>query len=180
EGHGPAVSSYHRSLTELAEGVDPGEDLSIGRMKVRTTLTHHSDPTGIGFIFKTSNGKISYMSDSEFDEKVVKEHRGSRIVILALTRPLHSRVPNHICTDDAAEIAKILRPELILLSHFGAKLIYDGTDKQARYVEEQSGIRTVAAEDLMTVNVGKSIRIGRKDQVGNVDEIAGPPVNNID
>ncbi|MCE5295548.1 MAG: hypothetical protein LLG16_00390, partial [Euryarchaeota archaeon] len=128
----------------------------------------HSDPTGVGFILKTSTGDISYMSDTELDDDVVKAHEGARILILALTRPLGSRVPNHICTEDAAEITKRIRPEMTILTHFGAKLIHNGAGKQAKYIEDESGVRTLAAEDLMTVTIGRTIRVVRSEQAGNI------------
>ena len=181
DGHGPALSGYHLSLPEKKVMVIPGDELHIGPMKIEVVTTKHSDPTGVGFIFHTSDGKVGYMSDTELDETVVKKHEGCRILILALTRPMKARVPNHICTEDAAEIVKRIRPEMALLTHFGAKLIFDGTDKQAKYIEEFSGIKTVAAEDLMTVNIGKVIRIVRRGQQGRDDvpetEI---PANTID
>jgi phosphoribosyl 1,2-cyclic phosphodiesterase len=163
-GHGPAISEYHRSLPEIVRSVSPGDSLEIGKVKVRIVPTKHSDLTGVGFSFDTSGGRIGYMSDTELSNEVVEAHRGSRIVILALTRPLNSRVPNHICTEDAAKIVRQLRPELALLTHFGAKLIFEGTEKQAKFIEAESGVRTVAAEDLMQVHIGKTIRIARKDR----------------
>jgi len=169
DGHGPALSNYHISLPEKKAIVKQGDELYIGPMRVEVVSTKHSDPTGVGFIFHTSDGKIGYMSDTELDDAVVKQHEGCRILILALTRPLKARVPNHICTEDAAEIVKRIRPEVALLTHFGAKLIFDGTDKQAKYIEENSGVKTVAAEDLMTVNIGKTIRVVRRGQPGQVE-----------
>ncbi|OPY33204.1 MAG: ribonuclease Z [Methanomassiliicoccales archaeon PtaU1.Bin124] len=166
DGHGPALSNYHLSLPDKKVMVTPGDEVRIGMMRIGVVKTKHSDPTGVGFIFHTSDGKIGYMSDTELDDDVVKQHEGCRILILALTRPLKARVPNHICTEDAAEIVKRVRPEMALLTHFGAKLIFDGTDKQARYIEENSGVKTVAAEDLMTVTVGKNIRIAKRGQQG--------------
>jgi len=100
------------------------------------------------------------------DTEVTAQHKGARVLILALTRPLHSRVPQHLCTEDAADIAKEIRPEMVLLTHFGAKLIYEGVGKQALYIERESGVRTVAAEDRMTVHIGKGIRFSGKKGEG--------------
>jgi phosphoribosyl 1,2-cyclic phosphodiesterase len=181
DGHGPALSDYHLTLPEKKVMVAPGDQLHIGMMRIGIASTKHSDPSGVGFIFHTSDGKIGYMSDTELDDEVVRQHEGCRILILALTRPMKARVPNHICTEDAAEIVKRIKPEMALLTHFGAKLIFDGTEKQARYIEEQSGVKTVPAEDLMTVNIGKTIRIVRKGQA-ETTEILDPEIasNNVD
>ncbi|MFA5312565.1 MAG: MBL fold metallo-hydrolase [Methanomassiliicoccales archaeon] len=169
EGHeslGPAVSRYHKNLPLKVSVLSPGDRVDTGKMDVIATPTKHSDPTGVGFVLRTSAGDISYMSDTELEDAVVKAHEGARILILALTRPLGSRVPNHICTEDAAEISRRIKPEMTILTHFGAKLIYNGAGKQAKYIEEESGVRTLAAEDLMTVTIGRTIRVTRKGQAG--------------
>jgi len=180
-GIGPAVSAYHKGLPERSLSLSPGDVLNSGDLKISATRTKHSDPTGIGFRIDTSSGVISYMSDSELDDEVVKEHEGARVLILALTRPLGSRVANHICTEDAADIASRIRPEMTILTHFGAKLIYNGAGKQAQYIEEHSGVRTIAAEDLMTFTIGRTIRTARKgQQEGPVSLTPELPANGTD
>jgi phosphoribosyl 1,2-cyclic phosphodiesterase len=164
ENHGPALSRYHQSIPEKALAVKGGDKFNVGAMEVKVTTTRHSDPSGVGFILGTQNGSISYMSDTEFDYEVIRQHAGSRILILALTRPMKSRVSNHICTEDALEIAQMNRPQMIILTHFGAKLVHEGPDRQAQFIEENSGVRTVAAEDLMNVHVGKVIRVSKNGE----------------
>jgi phosphoribosyl 1,2-cyclic phosphodiesterase len=81
--------------------------------------------------------------------------------MLCVTRPLRSRVKNHLSTEDAAEFARLLSPEIAILTHFGSKLIHDGAEKQREFVETNSGVRTVAAEDFMRVSIGKRISVTR-------------------
>jgi len=50
---------------------------------------------------------------------------------------------------------------MAILTHFGAKIIHAGADKQAAIIEKETGVRTIAAEDLMTVQLGKIIRVRR-------------------
>jgi phosphoribosyl 1,2-cyclic phosphodiesterase len=123
----------------------------------------HSDPTGIGFKFATSDGTISYVGDSGLSAEVAQPHKGSRVLIICLTRPLGSRIPYHMCTEDASVLVQETSPEIVILTHFGMKLLHEGADKQAIHIEKKSGIRTVAATDLMTMQMGKNIRIRRHD-----------------
>lgn len=171
--HGPAVSHYHRNLPERTLIMSPGQKVEVEGLTIEATRTKHSDPSGIGFLFHTQNGKVSYMSDTELDDAVMEQHRGCRLLVLALTRPLGARVPNHICTDDAAEIAKRLKPEMVVLSHFGAKLIFEGAERQAQFIERYSRVKTVAAEDLMTIGLGKTIKVVRKGEPSSLDAVPG-------
>jgi len=157
--HGPAISKYHRSLLGRIEMAEVGGEISIDDMKVKFTATKHSDPTGVGFSIETGEGLVSYVSDTELDAEVQKQQEGSRLLILPLTRPWGARIPNHLCTEDALEFVRAIKPEMAILTHFGAKIIHAGADKQAAMIERETGVRTVAAEDLMSVQLGKTIRV---------------------
>ncbi len=159
DGFLPAITPYHRNIAWNAQALRPGDALAREGLRVLATPTKHSDPTGIGFRFETSAGIISYVSDSEFDDTVVRAHKGARVLILCVTRPLRSRVKFHLSTEDAAEFASQVRPEAVVLTHLGSKLIHDGVEKQRRYVEDGSGVRTIAAEDLMRLTIGKRIAV---------------------
>jgi len=111
----------------------------------------------VGFRIETSAGVISYVSDTELKDEVVESHEGARVLILCVTRPLRSRVKNHLSTEDAAEFARLIKPDAAVLTHFGSKFIHDDVEKQRIFVECDSGVRTIAAEDMMRLTVGVRI-----------------------
>ncbi len=156
--HGPAISAYHKRIVAECLSLTPGERFNVGPLEVQTTTTSHSDTEGIGFRFLTENGVISYVSDSELVDEVVEAHRGARVLIMSVTRPLGARVRYHMSTEDAATLTDEIRPEVAVLTHFGSKLIHEGADRQASYVQKKSGIRTIAAADFMRLTVLKGIR----------------------
>jgi len=159
--HGPAISNYHRSLLGRIEMASPGGSADLDGVKIRYTSTKHSDPTGVGFSIETRAGLVSSVSDPAMAEGIARDQEGSRLLILPLTRPWGARIPNHLCTEDALEFVKLAKPEMAILTHFGAKLIHAGAEKQASMIEKATGVRTVAAHDLMSVQLGKAIRIHR-------------------
>lgn len=161
EGFSPAVSTYHRSITASTVTARPGTEFMVKDLRIEATPTLHGDPWGVGFKFHTTNGPISYVGDTELAPELVDAHRGCRALILNLTRPLGSRIPKHLCTEDAAELASLLRPEVVVLTHFGMRLVHEGIERQVEHVEKTSGCRTLAAEDLMTIQIGKTIRSTR-------------------
>jgi phosphoribosyl 1,2-cyclic phosphodiesterase len=162
---GPAISAYHLGLPEKVITVARGSLVFVNDLAIEATPTKHSDPTGVGFKFRTSEGVLSYVSDSEMSTEVTEAHKGSRILIICLTRPIGSRIPYHICTEDAAVLVEQTAPEIAILTHFGMRLLHEGAEKQSSYIEKKSGIRTVAATDLMKVQVGRTSRVrGHKDR----------------
>ena len=80
------------------------------------------------------------------------------MLIMCVTRPLGTRVRYHMSTEDAAVLAGVIKPEVAVLTHFGSKFVHEGAEKQAKYVQEESGIRTIAAVDFMRLTMLKGIR----------------------
>ncbi|HXZ24181.1 MAG TPA: MBL fold metallo-hydrolase [Methanomassiliicoccales archaeon] len=161
EGFGPAISGYHRGIAGESRALVPGDELAVKRTKIAVTPTRHSDPDGVGFVIRTSSGAISYVSDSELVDEVVNSHKGARALIMCVTRPRRSRVRHHLSSEDGAAFAKEIDPEIAIITHFGSKMVHEGIEKERRFIEEESGVRTVAAEDFMRVSLGKAIRVTR-------------------
>lgn len=156
---GPSVSKYHRAKPALVSPVSPGEAVEPFGIRVEAAFSAHSDPGSVGFRIHTPRGIIGYVSDTAFDERIVQAHAGSRILILPVTRPLGMPIPFHLTVEDAANIAAVVRPELAILTHFGMRVIKDGPPKAAEWVQKKTGVRTVAAEDGMTIDIGDELRI---------------------
>ncbi|MEM0448364.1 MAG: MBL fold metallo-hydrolase [Methanomassiliicoccales archaeon] len=162
---GPAISRYHRSIIPEIKAMLPGDELEIKGVRLKATRTAHTDPDGIGFRFLTTKGVVCYVGDTELQNEILDEHKGARVLIMNVTTPLHSRVRYHLCTEDAAEMARVIKPELAVITHFGSKMVHDGPEYQRRYVEEESGVRTIAAEDFMTLHLNQRISLRRMKAV---------------
>lgn len=154
---GPALSEYHKRIVPRNVTMKPGDELEVKGLHVKATRTHHSDPDGVGFRFLTRSGDVSYVSDTELEAEVLEDHMGARLLIMNVTRPLKSRVRFHMSTEDAAAMAKAICPDLAVLTHFGSKFIHDGIGRQVDFVTDASGVRTVAAEDFMTISMNDKV-----------------------
>jgi phosphoribosyl 1,2-cyclic phosphodiesterase len=156
---GPAISEYHKRIVPQAVVLKPGDELVVKRLRIKATHTSHSDPDGIGFRFLTRSGDVSLVGDTELKQEVLDDHKGAKILIMNVTRPLKSRVRFHMTTEDAAAMAGEIKPEIAVLTHFGSKFIHDGIRKQVAFVEKTSGVRTVGAEDFMTISANDRILV---------------------
>jgi len=156
---GPSVSKYHISKPALVKAMAPGDWEEISGVKVEATKVVHSDPTSIGFKLHTRNGVIGYVSDTALDPAIGEANLGARILILPVTRPLAARIPFHLDVEDASQIAEVVKPEVIFLNHFGMRVVKDGPEYAAHWIYKKTGIKTIAAEDNMDVDLGKEIEI---------------------
>jgi hypothetical protein len=57
----------------------------------------------------------------------------------------------------------LVKPELCIFIHMGIVMLKHDPAKQARMCEEATGVRTVAGEDLMTLDIGKDLVLGKAE-----------------
>jgi phosphoribosyl 1,2-cyclic phosphodiesterase len=158
--YGSAISKYHQKIPSNVIEAKPGITLDLKDAKLLITKANHTDPDTIGFRLKTQNmGDIAYTSDTEFSEEIAKEYQGVRLLILCILRPSGNPWEGHMTTEDAIKMVNETRPEMALLTHFGMRMIFRGPEKEAKRIQQKTGIPTVAAADGMHINVQKKIQI---------------------
>ncbi|MFQ5815782.1 MAG: MBL fold metallo-hydrolase, partial [Candidatus Hydrothermarchaeaceae archaeon] len=143
---GPAISRYHTSKVGEAIMMKPGMEFTLYGEPIVALPTRHTDPTCVGLKFRTEAGAIGYTSDTQYYDELSGYLMDSRMVILNVLRPGDMRIPHHLCTDDAIRIAREVEPEILVLQHFGLKML-GIMDKEAKRVEEESGVKTISASD---------------------------------
>ncbi|MCD6248536.1 MAG: MBL fold metallo-hydrolase [Hadesarchaea archaeon] len=161
EKWGPAVSPYHQSKVGEVVCLRPGETCEIGEVKLEGTPTKHSDPTTFGIKFHTSAGLVGYTGDTEYFEELPEYFKGSRVLIINVTRPQNRRIRWHLCSDDAIDILKRVEPELAVMIHMGMLFLRNPPDEEAARIERESGIRTVPGYPGTRLTIGKEISVAR-------------------
>ena len=154
---GPCISGYHQGIAEGVTVFKPGDMLDVDGLRVDVCKAIHSAPTNVGVRFHTDHGIVSYVSDTEYTDDIADQYIGSRVVILPVTTPRGNRIKYHMCTDDAVPFLERVRPELAIFIHLGVVIIRRGPEQEAESVERETGIRTVAAHDLMVLDVGDEL-----------------------
>ena len=109
---------------------------------------------------------ISYTSDTEYFEGLGRAYKDSKVLILCAMRPSGSPFKGHMTTDDAIKIIEEAEPECAITTHFGMKMIFSGPSREARKIEEATGVRTISAYDGMRVKVGGKVEVMESKKVG--------------
>lgn len=162
EGFEKPISNYHLSKIERVISARAGEDYQIdGLHTITATIARHSDPRTIGFKMKTPEGIIGYTSDTQLFDGAGAQFKGTRTLILNVIRPKGKGIPWHLCTEDAARIMEEAKPEMAILNHFGIHMHNQDPSKEAEWISEQTGIKTIAAKDGMTIGINEKVEIGK-------------------
>jgi phosphoribosyl 1,2-cyclic phosphodiesterase len=165
----PSISKYHQQMPEQKFEAVPNMKFQVGNVNVSVTEARHTDPDTVGFRFETEDfGDFAYTSDTEYFEGIGRFYEGVRLLLLCIMRPAGKPWKGHMTTNDAIKIVKEARPEQAVLTHFGMQMIFKGPASEAKLIEEETGVPTVAASDGMRINFGETITMqaGRKTQQG--------------
>lgn len=149
-----SITLYHQSMIEYLIKPEPGEGFELdlknkARLSFDTTPVAHDDDTGFGFSLKLGDKKISYTSDTEYrPDHILEKFKDSDLLIANNLKPAVDGIPDHLHSGDLIEMLKDLKPGCCIMSHMGMKMIRAGPELEAKRIQEQSGVRTIAARDL--------------------------------
>jgi len=152
------ISKYHQSMPERIVEVKAGDQVDIEQLHLIATRAQHSDPDTVGFRINLPSGDVGYTSDTEYFEGLGKQYEGVRLLILCVLRPRGLPWKGHLSSEDAEKIINEAEPEVSVITDFGVRMVYAGPGREAKAIEDRTGIRTVAATDNMRVRIGKEIR----------------------
>lgn len=159
----PSISKYHQQMPELKIEAVPDLRFQVGNMNVSVTKAVHTDTDAVGFRFKSSVfGDFAYTSDTEYYEGIGKYYEDVRLLILCVMRPAGKPWKGHMTTNDAVKIVQATRPEQVVLTHLGMQMIFKGPANEAKLIEEETMVPTVAATDGMHIAFGEQIQIETK------------------
>ncbi len=159
-GFNPVVSKYHQQMPERVIEASPNKKFQIGTINVLVTEARHTDPDTVGFRFEASEfGSFAYTSDTEYFEGISKYYERVRLLILCVMRPSGKPWKGHMTTNDAIKIIEEAHPEQAVLTHFGMQMIFKGPTREAKLIEKETGVPTIAAKDGMQIKFGEKIGI---------------------
>jgi phosphoribosyl 1,2-cyclic phosphodiesterase len=156
----PSISKYHQQMPEQVVEAVPNLRFQVAELTVSVAEARHTDPDAVGFRFETKEfGDFAYTSDTEYFEGVGKHYEGVRLLMLCVMRPAGKPWKGHMTTNDAIKIVEEARPEKAVLTHLGMQMIFQGPAKEAKLIEEKTGVPTVAAIDGMRISFGETIEV---------------------
>jgi ribonuclease BN (tRNA processing enzyme) len=136
------------------------QGIKINDMKIIAMKTIHGDSPCIGFKFVMPNITTTYTSDTEYFDGMRDIYSNSDVIIFNVLRPGSDRLPGHLCTEDVSKIVNELepKPKMIILTHFGMKMIKSNPTMEAREIFKRTGVPVTAANDGQKININDIIK----------------------
>ncbi|UCD07285.1 MAG: MBL fold metallo-hydrolase [Candidatus Aenigmatarchaeota archaeon] len=153
EKHRAVFSPYHLNAVERYEILEPGKETKTSNIKIRATPVKHGDSEGVGFVFEGERNRIGYTSDGEYFDGQEKYFTNCDVLVINCLRPRGDSWPEHMDSEQAKELIVKTRPKAAVLKHFGTKMLRGVAEKEAAWIEKETGIRTIAARDGMVLEI---------------------------
>lgn len=149
---GPCLSKYHRQNSKKLI-LAAKKSKIFGNLKIEGTKTIHGDPTGVGFQIDNNGFKLSYTSDTKYFDDLYKYHKDSNILIGSVIRPGNRSIKGHMCSSNFIDLINEVKPNLAIMTHFGLKMLNENPVEEAKKISKETGVRTLAAFDGMSIDV---------------------------
>lgn len=159
----PYLSSQHRNFVERIITLEQGQRVGINNVEIKATTAKSKDEHAIGFRILTSNFSLGYSSDTGYTKELIGELKDVDLLILNVPKP-NDMVDNfNLCTHDATRIVQEIKPKLVIITHFGIKMLESDVIGQARFIQKETKVQTVVAKDGMVINpISYSVNLRQK------------------
>lgn len=153
------VSDYHLKLLKKIILLEPEQTTTLGDLKINAVKCIHSPPGCIGLKFFTPNYCIYYTGDTSIYPGFEKNLKDVDILLANVIMPEDKGLYYHMATNDLISVIKNTkhRLKLIIITHFGTKMLRIGPEKEAERIKEETGVETIAATDSLTIKLTEKL-----------------------
>ena len=144
------LTKYHEAALGKLVEVTAGDKVKLGKAIVKAVSTkNHSD--GVGFVITTPKFIIGYTGDTAYFSDMAKQFARCDILVVNNMMPFNKKVSHHLSSDDTVKLLQKIKPSLVILNHFGRKMIDANPLYEARSIQKKTGIQVIAATDGLVI-----------------------------
>ncbi len=149
-GDDPVIFRYVHRYMERMEVLQELKTYTIKDITFTTSMRHIHPVETYGLLFHL-NKKIGILTDTKYFEGLKDFYRADYLIVNVLrSKPIETNhVIDHLSTHDLKEIAKALKPEMVVMTHFGMNIIMEKPHLIAERLKQDTGVNIIAAHDGM-------------------------------
>jgi len=148
----PVVLRYMQERVGEIVVLEEGKSYRLGEVTFDTPMKHmHSDVETYGINFHVGERTISYVADTRFFPELINHYTGEILImnVVRYKEPEKYEV-DHLNIADAKKIIEGVKPKVAIITHFGMTMVRAKPWEVAAVLEEETGIKVIAARDGMT------------------------------
>jgi ribonuclease BN (tRNA processing enzyme) len=157
DGDDHPITKYHQTHATTVYPAQYGEQKNFktrrGEFDIEIIEVKHDEPTTFGFKIYLEGKTIGYTSDTNWFEGLGNRFMNCDVLIVNCLKPFADGIPDHLETKNVISLLKEAKPKKAIISHFGLKMIRAEPELEAKKIEYETHIETMAAEDGMKVDI---------------------------
>jgi phosphoribosyl 1,2-cyclic phosphodiesterase len=156
----PVVLPYAQRFPERVERLEQSSGpYRIGEVELRTSIAHVHASQTYGLHFAHDGLRVAYLPCGRFFEGLIADYASYRpdVLVINVLRYRDEMSVDHLKWDDARRIVEGVRPKVAVFQHFGTKMLEADPKRLAQDVEDELGLRAIAAYDGLDLDLDTEV-----------------------
>ncbi|MCX5886259.1 MAG: MBL fold metallo-hydrolase [Proteobacteria bacterium] len=154
----PVVLQYIRDYVDKVEVLKENTSYQVKNITFSTLRRHRHPVETYGFKFFLPGLTVSFITDTHMSPVLIEDYQSDIIIInVVLLNAIPDLPIDHLSIDNAKELIKGIKPKVAVLTHFGMTILKAKPWKIAESIQEETGIKVIAASDGMTLSFDEFI-----------------------
>ncbi len=155
EGEHVVLPYAQRFVERIEIAKERGGPYRIGEVDVCTSIRHVHAVETYGMHFRYEGRTVSYLPCGRFFDGLADDYASHEpdVLIVNVLRYRDSMDVDHMTFDQARTVISAVRPRVAVMQHFGTKMLEQDPARLARELEDDLGLRVIAAYDNMRLDV---------------------------
>jgi len=156
----PTVLPYAQKFVERVERLQAHDGpYQIGDVELRTSIEHIHAVQTFGLHFRHGDLRVSYLPCGRYFDGLAQDYAAAQpdVLVVNVLRYRDTMDADHLTWDGARSIVEAVRPKVAIFQHFGTKMLEQNPARLAQEIEDDFGIRAIAAYDGLEVDLDTEV-----------------------
>ncbi len=145
------VPQAQMSWVEKFFALEPEGKIGVNDVEIKAVSAKHYDTNAQGYLFYTPGYVVGYTGDTSYSDEFAKQFKDANILIVNCKYPDETSSGDHLNSENIISFLKHVKPQLVVLTHFGTKMISVDPLSQARKIQRESKVQVIAGKDGLHV-----------------------------
>ncbi len=154
------ILPYAQHFVERVERLhERGGPYMVDDVAIRTSIRHRHGVETFGLHFSYQGLTVSYLPCGKYFDELANDYAEHHPDVLIINVLRYEDVidVDHFVWKDARRVVEIVRPKVAVFQHFGTRMLERGPALLAQDLEDELGLRAIAAYDGMLLDVDTEV-----------------------
>ena len=156
----PTVLPYAQHFVERVETLEPQSGpYRIEDVELRTSIAHKHAVQTYGMHFTYGDLRVSYLPCGKYFDGLAADYAAHKpdVLVINVLRFEDAMNVDHLTWPEARRVVEEVSPRVAIFQHFGTKMLEQSPERLAQQVEDDLGIRAIAARDNLLVDLDTEV-----------------------